>query len=571
MVRIALLHFMIFILSFISFGQDEFVDLEIHPKNVEIGQSISITIKTNVDGSLDMHLPDEFIQSGAMQSGMSSSIEYVNGQQKAVRYNFQTFTGYFEEAGKFLLGPVKILTKKKEVQSESFTIKVVNRQNMISEDPAKNLNQIVFGIIQQSKNEIYEGEPIVIEGKVYSQVEILQVEDFTPFAYDGPSESHSLVASNQVSSAYEVINGKNLQTFKIGKSLIFPEKIGDYKIKPFQTIIVYNDPRRFFPERVKVISNESKIIVKPLPAGMPKHFIDAVGKFSITADIRNPNIDQGKVIELKVKVSGVGNIHNIEQPKVKLPRGLSFYGDPEVIDSISYSSQGAEGSKTYTYFIQVNRSGNIQISPIKIAYFNPKTEKYETAECNLKMLNVKSNGEDEPEEMRDDKKEIKDPVMQPYITERVVGGSSPMTVFTGWGGALLLCSPIMFGLVFGLFIRVKNQNAENTLAKKLRTQHKTDALYQLSLLGDNKNNDARINQLTRILVQFLAGQFEVSNGEITRSFLKAKIPVALSEDIYNKLTLIFDELDAMKYGGSINNSDVNHLIDEAESIINYFE
>src|SRR5690554_8225377 len=100
---------------------------------------------------------------------------------------------------------------------------------------------MVFGIIQKSKKEIYEGEPLVVEGKVYSQVEILQVEDYSSFTFDGPAETKSLVASNQVSSAYEVINGKNLQTFKIGKTLIFPERIGDYSIKPFQTIIVYNE------------------------------------------------------------------------------------------------------------------------------------------------------------------------------------------------------------------------------------------------------------------------------------------------------------------------------------------
>jgi hypothetical protein len=571
MVRIALLHIIFLTLSIHLYGQDEFVDLEISTKNAEIGQSITITIKTNVDGNLDMNLPDEFIQSGAMQSGMSSSIEYVNGQQKAVRFNFQTFTGYFEDAGTFLLGPVKVLTRNNEYQSESHSVKVIDRQNMISENPAKNLNQLVFGIIQQSQNEIYEGEPLVIEGKVYSQVEILQVEDFTSFTYDGPSESHSLTASNQVSSAYEVINGKNLQTFKIGKSLIFPEKVGEYKIKPFQTIIVYNDPRRIFPERIKVVSNATNVLVKPLPSGMPKHFIDAVGQFQLSANIENTRINQGKVVELKLKVSGKGNLHNIEQPKVKLPRGLSFYGDPEVVDSISYSTQGAEGSKTFTYFIQVNRSGNIQMNPIQIAYFNPKTEKYETTECKLKMLYVKSNGQELPAEDEDEEKEIKEPVMQPYLTERSLGGDAPTTFFKGWGGALLLCSPIVLGFFLGLGVRVKNKSTESNLAKQIRIQHKVDALSQISLLNDDKNNNSRITQITQILVRFLASQFKVSNGEITRLFLKSKLPEEISADVYNKTIFVFDELDAMKFGGRIENSDVNHLVDEVEQIINSFE
>src|SRR5690554_2446868 len=260
MVRVVLFYMLIFTLSFHVFGQQEFVDLEIHPKNVEIGQSISITLKTNVKGHLDMDMPEEFIQSGAVQSGMSSSIKYINGQQKVVQYNFQSFTGYFEEAGTFIIGPATVSNKKQKYQSESHQIKVSQRQNMISDDPAKNLNQIIFGIIQQSRKEIYEGESIVVEGKVYSQVEILQVDDFTPFTMEVASENHALTNSNQVSSAYEVLNGKNVQTFKIGKSLIFPEKVGKHTIQPFQTTIVYNDWRKIFPERIKVVSNASEIL-----------------------------------------------------------------------------------------------------------------------------------------------------------------------------------------------------------------------------------------------------------------------------------------------------------------------
>lgn len=571
MVKNIALHIVFLLLSVQLFGQNEFVELDINPKDVEIGQSVTITIKTNVDGDLDMSLPDEFIQSGAMQTGMSSSIEYINGRQKAIRYNYRTFTGYFEDVGTYLMGPVKVITRTKEYLSEEYKVRVTNRQNMMSDDPSKNLNKMVFGIIQKSKKEIYEGEPLVVEGKVYSQVEILQVEDYSSFTFDGPAETKSLVASNQVSSAYEVINGKNLQTFKIGKTLIFPERIGDYSIKPFQTIIVYNDRRRIFPERLKVVSNQANVVVKPLPAGTPKHFIDAVGEFNVSANIANRYIDQGKVIELKLKISGSGNLHNIEQPTIQLPRGLSFYGDPEVVDSIRFSSQGAEGSKSYTYFIQVNRSGEVQLNPIKIAYFNPKTEEYVTVQSRLKTIHVKSTGLEEPEELEEEKKEVRDPVMQPYITEYLPGGSAPIDLFTGWGGAFLLCSPIMFGLVLGLLVRVKNNSAENTLAKQQRIQHKTDALYELSLLSDDQNNETRIDQLSQIMVRFLAKQFKVSNGEITRMFLKTKTPGELSEETYASIIAIFDEIDATKYGGQIENSDVNHLVREAEQIINSFE
>lgn len=571
MVRAVFLNIIFWLTISASIAQDAFVELEVNPKTVEKGQSISITIKTNLDGNINMNLPDAFIQSGAVQSGMSSSIVNDNGKQRAVQYNYQAFTGYFEEEGSYVIGPVKIQTKNGEVESDPQNVRVIKRQNMISEDPSKNMNQVIFGIIEQSQKELYEGEPLILEGKVYSQVEVLQVEGFNPFTLDGPSDNHSLGNPNLASSSYNVINGKNIQTFKLGKTVIFPEKIGEFKIKPFQTIILYNDPRTHYPERVKIVSNETKVKVKPLPEGMPKHFIGAVGEFKVSAHLSNTKIDQGKVVELRVKIEGNGNLHNIEQPKIYLPSGLVYYGDAEINDSINYSARGSEGSKSFTYFIQVNRSGNIYINPIKIAYFNPSNGKYETSECKVKTLRVKSNGEEVEEIPEPEFEEVREPTMQPYITDRIGVDDSSNPLYNGWQGTVLVFSPLMLGLILGLVVRIKKQNEENVLVKKMRMQHKVDALASLGELRKENSNIDKLDGVTRLLVHFLACEFRVDKGEISRSFLKSQVPNEISEALYDQLIYVFDELDSMKYGGSIDNSDVSHLKDEVEKIIKSFE
>ena len=556
-----------------SFGQNTFVELEINPKTVERGQTISLTIKTNADGQLDMNLPDEFIQSGAVQSGMSSSIINIGGKQKTVRFNYQSFTGYFEQTGTYSIGPVTIKTRNGEIKSEEQSIKVIKRQNMISADPGRNMNQMIFGIIEQSKKELYEGEPLILEGKVYSQVDLLQVEGYNSFVFDGPSDNHVLAIANrnQTNSSYDVINGKNIQTFKIGKTVVFPEKIGTYNIKPFQSVLLYNDPRTNYPERVKIVSNATAVIIKPLPEGIPKHFIGAVGQFNVSANFSNTTLDQGKVVELKVKVTGNGNLHNIENPKIHLPKGIAFYGDTEVIDSITYSSRGSEGSKSFTYFIQVNRSGNIQINPIKIAYFNPITDVYENAQCKVNALFVISNGEVIKGITKQLEEEVKVPTMQPYITDKIGVDHSSNPLLSGWQGAALLFSPLLLGLFLGLGVRIKKQNNENSNSKRLSTQHRIDALENINRLRDQSNNNDKLGELTQLLIHFLAKEFKVNNGEITREFLKLKVSNTISEELFEKIIFVFNELDSMKYGGRVDNSDVSHLKDEAEQIIKSFE
>ncbi len=571
MVRNVGLYLVFLGLSIVLFGQDEFIELKIEPQTVEVGQPFSITVKTNVNGNIELNLPDEFTQSGARQSGMSSSIKIVHGKRKAVRFSFQSFSGSIGQKGKYLFGPAKVVSSTGEqYKSKSYTIKIIQPRNMISEDPSKNLDKLVFGIIEQSKKKIYEGQPIVVSGKVYSKVDVMQVADYAPFTFSGPADTRSLDPSNRVSVSYTVVNGKKLQTFDIGKTLIFPEKVGVFELQPFRTTIVYNDPRKFFPDQLKIVSNSSKVIVKPLPNGIPKNFIDGVGQFKIYANIDKTHILQGKVVELHVKIKGQGNLQNIKKPKINLPANLSFYGDPEVRDTISYSSLGAEGSKTFIYYIQVNRAGDIQFDPIKIAYFNPVAEQYETAECRIKTLHVKSNGKSIQNNSLPPQEVSQEPTMRPYVTEKKGDNKGWTNFFSGWGGTLVILSPIMLGAVIGLGFRIKKEKEESNWDRNQRIQYKLGALAKLENLGEKEQTEQAIT-ISKILIRFLATQFNAGTGEITRTFLKDKVPNAISEEIYLKTIDVLNELDTIKYGGSINQKARVHLIDEVKEIINSFE
>lgn len=566
MVRRALIYIAILLSSFQLWAQDPFIELDVDPKIVEVGQPFTVTIKTNSEGHIEMNLPDDFIQSGPRQSGMSSSLEIIDGKQVMVRFSFQSFTGYLDQEGTYLFGPIKVKDKKKEYKSEAYSVKVIKPRNMISEDPGRNMHQLIFGIIQQSKKEIYEGEPVVLEGKVYSQVDVLQVEDYTPFSLNGTEEIHPMANSDRITTSFEVVNGKKLLTFKIGQSVVFPDKVGEFTIKPFQTVLVYNDPRSIFPERLKVSSNESKIKVKPLPKGAPRSFIGAVGKFKVSSRIKNPNIKQGEVIELKVKIEGHGNLQNILHPKLNLPEGLTLYGDPEVKDTISYCTLGTEGSKTFNYFIRVDVAGEIKIPPITISYFNPKTGKYETSDCKVISLNIQANEEETPieEEYNDEQMIATD--LKPFLTKRQGSSSNGVGWIAGWGKALLL-SPILLGLVGGLFVRIKKTKELENQAGYLHSMNKSNALLELSALDEQVDNEQKAIELSKIIIEYLANHFNLDIGEITRANLSKKVPNELAEETYLRIKSLFDELEAMKYGAMLDNEMIDHLKDEANHII----
>src|SRR5699024_3642504 len=151
-------------------------------------------------------------------------------------------------------------------------------------------------------------------------------------------------------------NGRRVQTFKIGRSVIFPTKTGILTVQPFKTSIVCNLPRRVFPKQLDVESNAINIKVLPFPQeGRPSYFDNAVGKYSISATLKADSVQMGNVIELDVRVSGYGNLQNVNAPLLQLPASCAFYGDTETKNKFSFSSIGAKGAKIFTYFIQCNQ------------------------------------------------------------------------------------------------------------------------------------------------------------------------------------------------------------------------
>ena len=569
MLRFVFINMILFCASLL-WSQDEFVDIEINPTTVEKGQPVTITLKTNTEGNVKFELPDEFVQSGPTHSGMSSSVDYSNGKGEVIRFSFQKFSGYFDTEGEYKIGPIKIQTANGEIESKSVMVKVHKLQNMISEDPSKNMDKAIFGIIEQSKKEIYEGQPIILEGKVYSQIDILQVENFNTFKFEGPAEIHSLQNSNQVSRQYEVVSGKDVVTFKIGKSLIFPDKTGNYEISPFEIILLYDDPRKLFPERAKIRSNTTKVRIKPLPNGTPTSFIGAVGHFDVSASFNGTTVEQGKVVELNIRVFGHGNLHNIEAPKLKLPKGMVLYGDPEVEDSITFSSLGAEGMKTFTYYIQANNDGNIQLEPIEISYFDLESESYTAAKANIKSLTVTpsedvKNLSKENAELKAEKEKSVQPFISRKPTYKEVYSQS---FFKGVNGALLVSSPILLSLLFGFFVRIKTSGEEEKQKHKQKTDAKRDSLNVIRNAHKIDSGEEQIKTLYSAIIGYLANEWNVNKGNISREFLDQKVAQnKLDENLKTELIGLLNELDEVRYGFSGAKLNIEELSKKSLNII----
>jgi hypothetical protein len=566
MVKVILISYLLLCVSLISFGQKPYIDLQIEPSTAEVGQQVIIVLRTNTEGDLEFEMPDEFVQSGGVQSGMSSSINYVNNKAQVEKYSYQKIAGHFEKSGKFKVGPAKLRTTSGELVSNSFVLNVIKPINMISEDPSKNLSEPIFGIIQQSAKEIYEGQSVLLEAKIYAQVDIIQIDRFKNLEFQGPSETELLHTSNEVDRNFENIKGRNLLTFNAGKSIVFPERTGTFEISAFEMTIFCTDARSMYPSRVNIKSNESSVKVKPLPDGAPTSFIGAVGEFSISSMGKTKEIEQGKVFELEVEISGIGNTHNIEAPQLILPKGLVIYGDPTEETKVDFTSRGVEGAKIITYYIQVNRSTDAEIPAIEIAYFDPIREEYmvkSTVPFPLKVIPDKNMIAHTSPSSRVDEEEVKRNFHSPLL-EKTNWSSDSYIDARGFGA--LTTVPIALAVIFGLMVRHRKENEQQLAQKQITKNALKNAKENLSAVKASKEGDV-FGRLNTIVASYLSDKWNCTASEITRELIdQKKNQGALDVPLSNELIHLFDVFDGARFG-VIDIESTDSIIHRAEQII----
>ena len=354
------------LVSQISIAQKPMVALTSDKKELGANEHLGFTVTSNVEGSMKIDFPVEFEVDLNVMHGMEQKMD-PSGKIKTYYYMQQT--GTFKKEGTYSFYAYTTY-RNKTYRSNKITIKV----NAASEDDHKlNSNDPVFGFIQCKKTSVYEGEPILLKAKVFSYINIEYLEGYSDFKADISMEEHAF-PNGRVEVEQTRVNGKDALAFEYGKQLLIPVGTGKCNVRPFEMALRCHGS--LFSKTMRFRSSGLTINIKPLPANAPKDFIGAVGEYRLSQKNPAKGIKEGDVFTLELIVSGVGNLHNSNTPKLKLPKGCSIYGDPERIEDIEFTESGAEGMITYRFNIQVLEGHNLEFSAPSISYFDPEKERY---------------------------------------------------------------------------------------------------------------------------------------------------------------------------------------------------
>ncbi len=504
----------------------------------------------------------------------SSNMTFINGKVSASLTYSYILIG--TDIGDYTIGSASIEYGGKRYQSEPIKISIIkgnasaqnnksNSESVSQEELAKN----VFIKAFVDKRNVYQGEQITIEYKLYTKLNISSPQISKLPSYNG-FWSEELEPIRNINFNIEMYEGERFRVATLKRVALFPTKFGELEVTPFELTIPVLIKRRtnqnslfdeFFNDsffgRTETVefqakSNKLKINVKQLPsANVPDSFEGAVGEFDFKATINETNVRMNEPVNLKIQITGTGNIKLLDAPKFLIPTGFEQY-DPKTNESLT-NKNIISGTKNFEYLLVPRVAGERKIGPIEFSYFSPTKEKYITQTSPVFTLNIErvegftesSSAGFSKEDVKLLNEDIRFIKTSQFDLERI----EDYKVLENWFWIALI-SPafILVGLIIvrnkqeklsanvGL---LKYQKAEKEARKKLKEAKK--ALEKADIL-------VFYNEASKALYGYLQDKLSISQSEFTIDLAVSKLKSkSVDDELVNSIKEISDKCEFARF------------------------
>lgn len=524
---------------------------------------IEFKVNSNIDNFKPPKISDFRVLSGPNQS---TSMSWVNGKTSAnISYSYILMA---VKEGSFTIPAAEVTIDGKKYQSNTIEINVskgANVQNNTNSNNAtvtKNSGDL-FIKSSVNKTTVYQGEHLVATYQLFTKINIAANEMVKNADLNGFWSQE--INIGQAQWTQEIINGERWNIATIRKIVLFPQRSGELEIDPLEMRFITQKRvsggqsifDQFFGQVVEeehiVKSKPIKIKVLPHPAPKPDGFVNAVGQLKMTTDVSANEVKANEAINVKVTISGTGNLPLIDNPAINFPKEFEIY-DPKVTDNTKTSNAGVSGSKEYNYLVIPRYQGDFTIDPIIFSYFNPSTKKYETIKSNPIVLKInKGDGtENNVTYTAAGKEDIK--ILGEDI--RYIHTDTPQFVlnannlYNSWKFySLLLLAPLLFIIAF--IIRNKNRAANSDIARvksrkagKLASKLLSSA--KKSLAANDKN--AFYEATSKALFGYVGDKLNIAVADLTKENIKSSLAAKnVDDNIINSLIETIDLCDMARF------------------------
>jgi hypothetical protein len=338
---------------------------------------------------------------GKVNQGISTRTIYANGKLSVTRELTFVYDFVANRTGTSYLRDINVQIGSNTIRHPNLAVTVLKEPEVMAD---------VFVMADVPKKMLYIGEGVTVRYYLYSKVPVsnLDVKKYPKLNHflkrflQEPERSERVSVDDQVYLRTQIYAAK-----------LFPEKTGELKVDSLSLTATYpssrsNDPfgafglGREFKTR-NLNSEVIKIDVRPVPAPVPADFTGLVGNHEFSLQASQTKLIVNEPLEVKLTVSGVGALENLEAPALLKNPALEEFetnGELKITDA-----NLATKVFDYTYLAKGNVS--LPAQELTLSYFDPVSEKYIPVQ--LKIPEVVVAGGQKDQEKKDVAVELKAP------------------------------------------------------------------------------------------------------------------------------------------------------------------
>ena len=527
-------------------AQEATLKTSISKNKLGINQRLRVEFSIDKQGG-DNFTPPNFTNFKVV-GGPSQSVSqsWINGDV-SFRQSY-TYIVQPRKKGELSIGSATVKINGKLIRSTPVKIIVLDAVDIPKNpnDPNYIAQQNIHLVAEISKTRPYVGEGIYVEYRLYVSENVSVYDTSVTEAPTYIGFWNQEIKINGFPVKMGKYNGENYRYIVLQKALLIPTKTGKLSIDPMKMDIVIGVPSGrsdFFGNAItknvrREFASAKKIInPKELPfAGKPANFAGAVGTFNFKVSLSKDILKANETSQVKVAVSGKGNLKLFELPAIETPVELERY-QPERKERVRVKSNGISGAVTDTYTVVPQYKGKYKIPSVSFSYFNPKERKYKTIATEDFYVDVQEG----KELVQADTIALqKQAVVSTQKSFRYIATKTHFITlekkdfFKSILFYLLLLLP-MVAIPIGIFIGKKNEERnQDFVGNKLRKAQKLAKKYLSEAQKQLGKKEAFYEALERALHNYLKAKLGIETADIS----KEKITEILEDKKIEKRTII---------------------------------
>ena len=574
--------------------------LSVHaPSHVQTGENFRLTYTVNTQNVGEFHvgnIPEGLEIITGPYTSSQSSFQMVNGHTSSSSSITYTFIICATKAGSYTISPAHINAGGKNIASHAAKITVSgaapsnNGAPRMHEDrddrQAHNAGSSIgegdlFIRVSANKHRIHEQEPVVLTYKVYTLVDLTELEgkipDLTGF------HTQEVKLSPQKSFHNEVVNGRNYRCVTWSQYVMFPQMTGKLEIPsitfngtvvqqnrnvdPFEAF--FNGGSGYIEVKRSIKAPGVTIQVDPLPQ-KPAGFSGGVGHFNISAQLDKTTVKANDPATLRVVISGIGNLKLIKEPVVAFPKDFDKY-DAKITDKTKLTPNGVEGNMIYDFLVVPRNQGKYTIPAIEFIYYDTSSNSYKTIRTQPFELTVeKGDGSNASANYAT----AKDEDIHPIKTGKMKITGAEGMFFNSTNYWLILCLLIAAFIV--LLVVFRKRAIENADIVKLRSKKAnkvaTKRLRKADKLMRQNHYGEFYDEVLRALWGYVGDKLNIPVSELSRDNISERFHEHnVDEETITKFVGAIDECEYARYAPGDAAGNMNKTFTSAMSAITQIE